>query len=133
MKILISNKLYKRFMDKTFLFYFGLVWLFLFFFVWLFVCFFLFLILLCFILFSFFETGFPLWTTLAVLELSLYSRLTSNLQRSVCFCFQNAGIKALYARLWGKKHVIFKNLTELVKCFEFVVLGSLYIELRKMF
>ena len=53
------------------------------------------------------ETGSLSVVVLAVLELALLNRLTSNLQRSSCFCLPSAGAKGLqpHARLNDKVRV----------------------------
>lgn len=47
------------------------------------------------------QTGF-LCKDLAVLELTVWTRMVSNSQRSICFCFPSAGLKA-YAATHGSK------------------------------
>ena len=42
-----------------------------------------------------FQTGFLNIAALAILKLSLYTRLALNSQRSVCLCFPSAGIKGV--------------------------------------
>jgi hypothetical protein len=53
----------------------------------------------CLFVHSFLGTG-SLYVTLAVLELSLYSRLTLNPQRSACPCLSSAGTKGVCHYAW---------------------------------
>ena len=69
-------------------------------FLFLFLFLFLVFVLFCFVLFRFvFEAGFY-YVALAVLELSLQTRLASNLQGFACRCLPSAGIKGMHHHVW---------------------------------
>lgn len=48
------------------------------------------------VLFWFFKTGFSVLTALAILELTLQTKLGLNWQTPACLCFQGAGIKGMH-------------------------------------
>ena len=54
-----------------------------------------------------------LW--LAVLELTMYTRLASNLQRSACLCLPSAGIKSICYHTPHKVFLKLRMLTVLVR------------------